>query len=30
MHYRIPQETAWLYPHAERVKQATWPLPLAA
>jgi hypothetical protein len=30
MNYRIPQETARLYPHAERVEQTAWPLPLAA
>jgi len=30
MRYRIQQETARLYPHAELVEQAEWPLPLAA
>jgi hypothetical protein len=30
MHYRIQQETARLYPHAELVEQAAWPLPMAA
>ena len=30
MRYRIQQETARLYPHAELVAQAEWPLPLAA
>jgi hypothetical protein len=30
MRYRIQQETARLYPHAELVEQAAWPLPLAA
>ena len=30
MRYRIQQETARLYLHAELVEQAAWPLPLAA
>ena len=30
MRYRIQQETARLYPHAELIEQAAWPLPLAA
>ena len=30
MHYRIQQETARLYPHAELVEQGAWPLPMAA
>ncbi len=30
MRYRTRQETARLYPHAELVEQAEWPLPLAA
>jgi hypothetical protein len=30
MRYRIQQETIRLYPHAELVAQAEWPLPLAA
>jgi hypothetical protein len=30
MHYRLQQETARLYPHAERVEQGAWPLPMAA
>jgi hypothetical protein len=30
MNYRIQQETARLYPHAELVEQTAWPLPLAA
>ena len=30
MHHRIQQEAARLYPHAELVDHAQWPLPLAA
>jgi hypothetical protein len=30
LQYRIQQETARLYPHADLVDQAEWPLPLAA
>jgi hypothetical protein len=30
LQYRIQQETARLYPHAELVEQAQWPLPMAA
>jgi hypothetical protein len=30
LRYRIRQETARLYPHAELIEHAAWPLPLAA